>query len=205
MSTSSSLLPERRICGFSYREVGGEPSAAAARSPGAIPQKDGLQEAILQAEAQARTFFEQQLATERESLQKTLRSFESERREYYQKIEVEVVQLALAIARRVLHREVSADPLLLAGMARVALEKLENKSEVVLRVHPDLAAQWRTFFASTMELRHAPEVQEDPGLERGRYILQTALGSTELGLEAQLKEVEQSLGDLQAYRPRVEG
>ena len=38
--------------------------------------------------------------------------------------ERQMVQLALAVARRVVHREVSLDPDLLIAMARVALERL---------------------------------------------------------------------------------
>ena len=46
------------------------------------------------------------------------------------------MQLALAIARKILHREAQVDPLLLAGMVRVALEKIESHTKVSVRVHP---------------------------------------------------------------------
>ena len=46
------------------------------------------------------------------------------------------MQLALSIARKILHREAQLDPLLLAGIVRVALEKIDGATEVVLRVHP---------------------------------------------------------------------
>jgi flagellar assembly protein FliH len=206
MNTSSSRAAgSREVRGFSYREVRGGERGRPAQDCAAVPQVDASGEALRQSEAQARASFEQLLTKEREAVQRALSDFERERGEYYQKVEFEVVQLALAIARRVLHREASADPLLLAAIARVALDKLENKTEVVLRVHPDSAAHWRAFFASTMEPHHVPEILEDPTLEKGRYILQTVLGSTELGLEPQLKEVEETLLDLQMQRPKVVG
>ena len=46
------------------------------------------------------------------------------RAEMIHQTERQMVQLALAIARRVVHREVSLDPDLLLAMARVALERL---------------------------------------------------------------------------------
>jgi flagellar assembly protein FliH len=205
MNTSSKAGGEDlQVAEFSYRELTGRQAGGPDLGQLAPPQRDALQAAMREGEARARAFFDQQLAQERASVQKAITDFRRERSEYYQRVEVEVVQLALAIAHRILHREAAADPLLLAGIVRVALDKLENKTEVSLRVHPDIAAQWRNFFAANAEPHHSPEVVEDASLESGRCVLQTPLGSTELGLEVQLKEVEQGLMDLQAQRPKVE-
>ncbi len=50
-----------------------------------------------------------------------------------------MVRLALAIARKVLHREAQLDPLLLAGVVRVALDQMQAGSRVLLRTSPDAA------------------------------------------------------------------
>ena len=47
----------------------------------------------------------------------------------------------------------------------------------------------------------APELVGDPDLEPSRCILETELGATEIGLETQLKEIEQGFLDLLAQRP----
>jgi flagellar assembly protein FliH len=204
MSISSNAEAEaQQITGFAYREVTPGQAGAADPGQGMTQQKDVIQAAVREGEARAQALFAQKLAQEHELVSKAVADFKQERNDYYQKIEVEVVQLALAIARRILHREAAADPLLLAGIVRVALDKLENKTEVVLRVHPNVASEWRAFFASKAEPGHAPEVVEDSTLGADHCLLQTSLGSTELGLETQLKEVEQGLSDLQAQRPKV--
>ena len=56
-----------------------------------------------------------------------------------------------------------------------------------------------------MDVESAPEVVEDPAVEPDRCILQTELGTTELGTEIQLKEIEQGLLDLLAAAVRREG
>ena len=56
--------------------------------------------------------------------------FTRDRASYFQKVEGEVVQLALGIARKILHREAQLDPLLLAGIVRVALEKIDGATGV---------------------------------------------------------------------------
>src|SRR5262249_43949632 len=130
--------------------------------------------------------------------------FARERQMYFQKVESEVVQLALSIARKVLHREAQVDPLLLAGIVRVALDQIEGTTKVTIRVNPLQAADCRAFFARNMDPQEVPEVIEDPTIETERCVLQTEMGSTELGVEVQFKEIEQGLMDLLAQRPRIE-
>ena len=50
--------------------------------------------------------------------------------------ETDLVKLALAIARRVLHRELAIDPDAMQGIVRTALDRLQNREVDRLRVHP---------------------------------------------------------------------
>jgi len=152
-------------------------------------------------EAQGRAAGEQHLAEVRMSVDAALAGFARDRVQYYQQVETEVVQLALAIARKILHREAQVDPLLLAGMVRITLEKMENATKVVVRVNPRQVSECRSYFAQHMESGNVPEVVEDPAVETDHCVLQTALGTTEVGLEGQLKEIDQGLFDLLAKRP----
>ncbi len=155
-----------------------------------------------QGELEARAKFEESLARERSAVAKALTDFAGERAGYYQKIEEQAVQLALSIARKVVRREAQVDPLLLMGMVRVALERIEGATGVVLAVHPQQAADWRCYLASCMEPGSLPEVMEDPAIAIERCQLRTSMGTAEMGLEVQLKEIEQGLMDLLAARPR---
>jgi flagellar assembly protein FliH len=146
--------------------------------------------------------FELQLARERTMLTTAVSEFIHERAAYYQKVEAEVVQLALSIARKILHREALVDPLVLAGIARVALEKIEGATRVTLLVHPQVAAGWRQYLALHIKPGDLPEIVEDAALQPDRCKLQTSMGVAELGIEVQLKEIEQGLTDLLAARPR---
>ena len=49
--------------------------------------------------------------------------------------------------------------------------------------------------------RSGVEVKADPSVEAHNCILETELGTTQLGLDAQLKEIEQGFFDLLAQRP----
>jgi flagellar assembly protein FliH len=155
-----------------------------------------------QGELECRAKFEEQLARERSAVAQALADFARERAAYYQKIEAEAVQLALSIARKVLHREAQVDPLLLMGILRVALERIEGATGVVLAVHPQQAAVWRNYLISHLGPGELPEIVEEPSMPLEQCALRTSMGTAELGLEVQLKEIEQGLMDLLAARPQ---
>ena len=154
-------------------------------------------------EAQVRAGFDQRLQEIRESVKATLADFACERGKYFEQVEAEVVQLSLSIARRILRREAEIDPTLLAGMVRVALERIESGTRVTVRVHPEQVAECRAYFAQHMEGHQVPEVVEDPSLAPNHCTLETELGTTELGPEILLKEIEQGFLDLLARRPQA--
>ncbi len=154
-----------------------------------------------QGERESRAGFEEQLARERAAVAQALTAFARERAAYYRKIEEEAVRLALSIARKVLHREAQVDPQLLMGILRVALERIEGATGVVLAVHPQQAAVWRSYLMSRLGPGELPEVVEDAAMALEQCELRTSMGTAALGLEVQLKEIEQGLMDLLAARP----
>jgi flagellar assembly protein FliH len=158
---------------------------------------------IREGEAQAGARFERELGVWREAIAKALEDFARDREGYFSRVEAEVVKLAVGIARKILHREVQVDPLLLAGVVRVALEKMAAGTSARLRVHPDHVYAWHDFFANRQEHGPAPELVGDATLGMGHCVLETALGTTELTLEAQLAEIERGFFDLLAQRPVV--
>jgi flagellar assembly protein FliH len=184
------------LAGFSDPATEGAAEAAAretqARAQG---RQEGLNE--------ARKIFDEQVERERLNLAATLAQFTRDRATYFQKVEGEVVQLALSIARKILHREAQLDPLLLAGIVRVALEQIDAATGVVLRIHPENAAEWRRYLATRLDPADRPEIVEDPAQPPDRCTLETSMGRALIGLEVQLKEIEQGLMDLLAARPGV--
>jgi len=152
------------------------------------------------AQQQLQSALDAAVARAREQVEGAIRDFARERASYYRRVEGEVVQLALAIARKVLHREVQIDPHALAGIVRITLDKLDAGTKADLHVHPSEATDWRHYFANRAE-GVIPEVHEDPSLPAGECRIATSLGSTEIGIASQLKEIETGLLDLLAERP----
>jgi flagellar assembly protein FliH len=137
---------------------------------------------------------------EREKLAEAVRQFRVAKERYFADVEQEVVKLALAIAGRVLHREAQIDPLLLAGVVRVALEKMADRSGVVLRVAGADVEAWEGVFRA-IQASERPRVTEDARLERGECVLETKMGTVELGVQVQLQEIEKGFFDLLNHKP----
>jgi flagellar assembly protein FliH len=160
-----------------------------------------LAEVRQQAALETQRKFEEQLAREKSRIADALAGFTRDRAAYFEKIEAEVVQLALSIARKILHREAQLDPLLLAAIVRVALEKIDKGSGVILRIHPQNVPDWRSYLATNLDPADLPEIREDPSQPPDGCVLETTMGVAALGLDVQLKEIEQGLMDLLAARP----
>ncbi len=77
------------------------------------------------------------------------------------------------------------------------IDKLQQQSRVIVRVRPEEAASWRHYFRDNTSL----QIVEDASLAARDCVLETELGTTEMGLDAQLKEIEKGFADLLAQRP----
>jgi flagellar assembly protein FliH len=157
-------------------------------------------DATQQAEQRLRQEYEAKLQAARAPIAGAIAAFEVQRADYYARVEAEVVQLALGIAAKILHRESQVDPMLVATLVRMAIEKMREGSGVTIRVSPRQLAKWKQFFAAQSHLTMV-EVVEDAALTEHDCIVETELGVANFGLDTQLKEVEQGFFDLLALRP----
>jgi flagellar assembly protein FliH len=155
-----------------------------------------------QGELQARRIFEEEIAEQREAVASAIADFSAERASYFERVEAEVVQLALSVARKILHREAQVDPMLLASLVRASLSELNQTSNVVLHVSPAAVQEWQAYFATSVGRKPAPRVVGDPAMANARCMIQSDVGTTEINVESQLAEIERGFFDLLAERPR---
>ena len=156
--------------------------------------------AASETEQKLRAEYEQKLRAARATIAAAITQFEGERENYYAKVEAEIVQLALSIAAKILHRESQVDPMLVAVLVRLAMDKMRENSTVAIRVSIGKGEIWRKYFAETTSVSHV-EVIEDPKLKDQDCQVETELGTADFSLEKQLKEVELGFFDLLALRP----
>jgi len=157
-------------------------------------------DATQQAEQRLRQDFESKLQVARAPIAAAVAAFAAEREQYFSRVEKEIVQLALSIAAKILHREAQVDPTLVAVLVRMTIEKMREGSNVTVRVGAGRAKIWKEYFAGQSGTAHV-EVTEDPGLSMYDCLLETEPGVANFGLDTQLKEMEKGFFDLMALRP----
>ncbi len=106
--------------------------------------------------------------------------------------ERQLVELALAIARRIVHREVSIDADLLVAMARVALDRVADASRVTVRVNPDDYQRLGATRVAAMASSNV-SVTSDARIPPGGCRVESDMGTLDAGIDAQLHEIAQAL------------
>ena len=129
-----------------------------------------------------------------ERLSRTIDEISSLRARLRREAEADTIQLALAIAGRVLRRQLAIDSDALHGLVLGALEKLEGQEVSRVRVHPTHAAlvsKCLEQFGSGARV----EILPDPSRELGTVIFETQRGNLDASIDSQLREIERGLAD----------
>lgn len=135
-----------------------------------------------------------------ERLARTIDELSQTRSVLRREAESDMVKLSLAIARRVLRRELAVDPEALHGLVLAALEKLQGQDLCRVKVHPSHAGTVKTALQKTVT-GNAIEVIPDASREVGTVIFETQRGNLDASVDSQLQEIERGLTDCLRKRP----
>jgi flagellar assembly protein FliH len=125
-------------------------------------------------------------------LAQTLEELSALRDTMVRQTERELVHLAVAIARRILQREVSVDPELTAALAHIALERLGGAAPATVRLHPDDYATVTSGHAAPFGGRQV-EILPDPSVARGGCVVESEFGSINASVDAQIDEIARAV------------
>jgi flagellar assembly protein FliH len=105
--------------------------------------------------------------------------------------ERDIVKLAIAMAERIVHREVSHDRDLLLAMARVAIDQLGDRVVATIHLNPEdleaVTAQREPSAADPVK------IAADSSLPRGGCRIESVFGQIDSGVDAQIQELTRSL------------
>jgi len=111
-----------------------------------------------------------------------------------QEAEQELVKLALAVARRILYRELTTDPSSIEGIVHAALQKLQQREVSKVRVCPQAVAAVKAAL-DRIGSRSGMEIVADPGLATGAMLFETSVGELDASIETQLQEIQRGFAD----------
>jgi len=184
------------------------PASTPAPAPPAVDPAQIERDAFMKGYAQGERAGGEAAAARGEAVVRRLADTVDELRKFradlLQKTERQVVQLALAIARRIVHREVRLDRELLETMGRVALDRLGAVSTATIRLHPDdYAAVTRG--ASEGAAESGTTIVADPLVRRGGCVVESDFGVIDVSVDSQIQEMATALlGDADGDPPPPE-
>lgn len=113
---------------------------------------------------------------------------------FRREVEEDAIRLSLAIAKKVIRRELAVDTDALQGLVRIALERISARDVLAFRVS---AADAPVLTKQLAALGVPPEVtvRPEPGLPRGSLFVDSAQGVLDVSVDTQLKEIERGLVD----------
>jgi flagellar assembly protein FliH len=117
------------------------------------------------------------------------------RKHFRAQAEGDTVALAIAIARRVVNRELTADPEAILGLVKAAFQKCDARETHKLRVSPQDEEVVRGQ-RDRLNLPPGVEIVSDGALARGSAIFETSRGDLDASVNAQLGEIERGLVDV---------
>lgn len=200
------------VAPIAWRGAGGRAAAAEPNpsgdsgrdqsAPGSPGSEHDLSQQIRQAYQTG--FQEGQAATQREHevvvrplaerLTETLASFAELRMRMRRESEEELVELSVAIAKRVLHRELTLDPEAVRGLVKVAFERIGSQELNRVRVHPAHSGLIQALVEKACPDRRI-ELVADPALGPGDVVFETERGDLDASVNSQLEEIRRGLAD----------
>jgi flagellar assembly protein FliH len=122
----------------------------------------------------------------------TVEQLASLRRVILLEAERQLVELAVAIAGRILRQEISTDRTLLLAIARAAITRLGDSAQATVHLHPDDHAAIEAMQKGTQQ---SIQIVPDPAVQPGGCLVQSTLGTIEASVADQLDELTAMLLD----------
>ena len=181
----ASLIPEARRSEYprasqiaaAPHELEPAPPSSRQRAPESLPAQDP---ALFQA------------------LEGAVMGLATERERVLSETAVQIAELAVTIARRVIGRELSLDPALVRGLVREGIQALGQHDRVLVRLGEGFSSMRERLENDLRASETRCEVRFDPALDTYGCLVETELGQVDESIEARIETL------LEAMRPSSE-
>jgi flagellar assembly protein FliH len=200
MSFKARRLPEAPVEPFQWEHVGGQRHAVAGAPPAPPDPDQQMRIAAIERDAFAKGYAQGERAGAEAAgtradgmlrrLAQTVEELAGLRSEIIRRSERQTIQLVLAIAERIVPREISLDRTLLIGMARAALDRLGEYGAATIRLHPD---DHHAIGVKAMPEDGPIRIIADPVVTRGGCLVQSDFGFMDVSPDSQFRELARTL------------
>src|SRR5579875_829 len=119
----------------------------------------------------------------------------AERHKIIESSEHEIVKLAMGVAERIVHKQISVDPDVVVAMTKAAIARLLDREVVTVRVNPadlERMKEHREEMLALGDVKHM-RIVEDQRVDRGGIVVETDSGNVDAKIRTQVEEARRLL------------
>ena len=159
-------------------------------------EKEAYEKGFTQGEKAGRELGEKRFDSAIKSFREAADDLCSLREKVYQESEQQLLELVLAVTRKVIQKEVETDKQILLDVLRSALHYVADREVVKVRVHPsdlEFASQHKAEIIREIEGLGKLTFEGDKEVARGDALIESSYGIVDAGVEKYLRAVEETL------------
>jgi flagellar assembly protein FliH len=157
--------------------------------------REGIESGRAEGNSAARQALSERLETELARAARVLEQVTQSGAKLRRQAEEDLVRLAVAIARRVLRRELTVDSEAMLGLVKAAFARIDQREVFQARTDPASEPAVQRIIQSA-EVGRRVKLVADPALPPGSLILETSRGQLDASIETQLDEIQRGFIDL---------
>jgi flagellar assembly protein FliH len=160
---------------------------------------EAVQRTRQECEARAQSLLQAEVEPWLKRMANSIEDIATVKQRYLAESEDQLVRLAVAVARRILYREIQVDTEALFGLIHAATQRAELRELNRILLNPK-DHQALLPHLERLQLPPRVEIVSDQALERGALLLESTSGILDASIQAQLDEVERGFIDLLGRR-----
>ena len=155
-------------------------------------EKEAFEKGYAEGEKIGKQMGEKMIETVVKRYDHTIAQLAESHKQLVESMEVQTVHLALGIARKIVQRELTMDPDLVAALATVALKRVSAHQSIALRVSRHDFGRVRVAVGN---VNPAVTVKDDATLERGDFVIETGQTFLDGRVSTQIDTIGKALFD----------
>ncbi|HOK06742.1 MAG TPA: FliH/SctL family protein [Syntrophales bacterium] len=145
---------------------------------------------------EAREGYRRELQRQVEALGEIVAALAACRRDLVAGAERDILELCLAMARKIIHHEVTTNPEVIRHVLHGAIEQLLDREDMVIRLHPEdhrYLMEIKEDFLRGIDGMKNVILQSDPAVGRGGAVVETRFGEVDARVEEQFEVMRDAL------------
>ncbi len=173
----------------------GEQAPAVEPAPRGIEEEEHLRlvrEAFDRGVEDGKRLAEKGLSNVFKALREAVEEVAGLREQILRECEEDLLKLAIMVARKVIHQEISTDRLILAKVVGAAVGSASERDEIVIRLNPDdhrTVSAHRHLYLNGIGHERLLDLKPDDSIPPGGCIVDTAMGEIDARTDSQVDEI----------------